>query len=91
MKAMSAKLRERMVTRTVKAYTYKCMTVSGREVVEESITLGNMENVNPEKVELILKTKTAGIFVQVLDTTVSETVYGMTEEDFIKFGKVIDR
>lgn len=90
MKTMTTKVRERMVTRTITAYAYKCMVVTpDNQVSEETITLGNMTGVSDEKVSLILKEKTAGIFVKVNFVEKTETLMGMTEDDFIKYAKVI--
>lgn len=92
MKTMSTKIRERLVTRTITSYVYHCMVVTAENTVgEEMVILGNMTGVSDEKVNLILKDKTEGIFVKVNRVEKSEVLMGMTEDDFIKYAKVIER
>ena len=61
------------------------------QVSEEIVTLGNVTGEKPEKVELILREKCKGIFVKVNSMETAECVMGMTEDEFIKHAKVIER
>lgn len=91
-KVMSTKTRERMVTRTIISCVYHCMVVTpDNKVDEEAIILGNVTNEKPEKVELILKERCENIFVKVNRMETRECVMGMSEDDFIRYAKVIER
>lgn len=91
-KVMSTKVRERLVTRTIITCVYKCMAVTPENTVsEETVILGNVTSEKPEKVELILREKCNGIFVKVNSMETAECVMGMTEDEFIRYAKVIER
>ena len=92
MKTMTTKTRERMVTRTIITCAYKCMVVTkDNQVSEELVLLGNVTGEKPEKVEKILKEKCENIFVKINSTETCETLMGMSEDDFIRYAKVIER
>lgn len=91
-KVMSTRVRERLVTRTIISCVYHCMVVTpDNKVDEEMVILGNVTNEKPEKVELILKERCENIFVKVNRMETMECVMGMTEDEFIKHAKVIER
>lgn len=86
--------RQRMVTRTIETNVFHCMVVSGTEVKENMVTLGNLDGVKTEKIEKALKEKCENdgvLFVKINRHEKVETVMGMTEDDFIRYAKVIER
>ena len=86
--------RVRMITRTIESNEFSCMVVNGAEVTTEVVTLGNLDGVKPEKVEQMIKEQLLSkglLFVKINDSKKIETVLGMTEEDFIKYAKPIER
>lgn len=86
--------RVRMITRTIESNEFTCMVVNGSEVATEVVTLGNLDGVKAEKVESIIKEKLLEkglLFVKINDSKKIETVLGMSEEDFIKYAKPVER
>lgn len=86
-------MRERMVTRTVASVDYVCMTVNTDTRQVEDLTV-NVPNGATMTDKARLKAITEALpatntFVQVISETVKETLYGMTEEQFIKLAKVL--
>jgi len=86
-------MRERMVTRTVATVEYVCMTVNTttRQVEDVTVTI-------PSGITMTEKARQKAItaalpetntLVQVTSETVKEILYGMTEDDFIKYAKVM--
>ena len=86
-------MRERMVTRTVASVDYVCMTVNTetRKVEDLTINIPNGATMTEKaRVKAIAETIPKGnTFVQVISETVKETLYGMSEEQFIKLAKVL--
>ena len=86
-------MRERMVTRTVASVDYVCMTVNTetRQVEDLTIHIPNGAAMT-EKARLKAITEALpanNTLVQIISETVKETLYGMTEEQFIKLAKVL--
>lgn len=86
-------MRERMVTRTVASVDYVCMTVNVETRQIEDLTV-NIPNGATMKDKVRIKAITEALpanntFVQIISETVKETLYGMTEEQFIKLAKVL--
>ena len=85
--------RERMVTRTVATVEYVCMTVntSTRQVedITVSIPSGMTMTEKARQKAIISALPETNTLVQVTSETVKETLYGMTEDDFIKYAKVM--
>ena len=85
--------RERMVTRTVATAEYVCMTVNVNTRQVEDITVSI-----PSGMTMTEKARQKAIsdalpetntLVQITSETVKEILYGMTEDDFIKYAKVL--
>lgn len=85
--------RERMVTRTVATVEYACMTVNTTTRKVEDITVSI-----PSGMTMTEKARQKAIsdalpetntFVQVTSESVKEILYGMTEDEFIKYAKVM--
>ncbi len=86
-------MRERMVTRTVASVDYVCMTVNTetRQVEDLTVNIPNGATMT-EKARLKAIAEalpTSNTVVQVVSESVKETLYGMTEEQFIKLAKVL--
>ena len=86
-------MRERMVTRTVASVDYVCMTVNTetRQVEDLTVSIPNGATMTDKaRVNAITESLPASnAFVQIISETVKETLYGMTEEQFIKLAKVL--
>ena len=86
-------MRERMVTRTVASVDYVCMTVNveTRKVEDLTVSIPNGATMTDKaRVKAITESLPASnTLVQVISETVKETLYGMTEEQFIKLAKVL--
>ena len=85
--------RERMVTRTVASVDYVVMTVNTetRQVEDLTVNIPNGATI-ADKVRIKAITEAlpaSNTFVQIISETVKETLYGMTEEQFIKLAKVL--
>ena len=85
--------RERMVTRTVASVNYTIMVVdSGSKTVENivvSIASGDTMT-DKARDKAIKEAIPAGkLFVQVVSEKITETLYGMSEQDFIRLAKVL--
>ena len=86
-------MRERMVTRTVASVDYVCMTVNTETRQVEDLTV-NVPNGATMTVKAKLKAITEALpttstFVQVISETVKETLYGMTEQEFIEQAHIL--
>lgn len=86
-------MRERMVTRTLASVDYVCMTVNTerRQVEDLTVNIPNGATMTEKaRLKAIAESLPANnTFVQVISETVKETLYGMTEEQFIKLAKVM--
>lgn len=86
-------MRERMVTRTVASVDYVCMTVNTgtRQVEDLTVNIPNGTTMTEKaRLKAIAEAMPEGnTFVQVISETVKETLYGMSEEQFIKLAKVM--
>ena len=86
-------MRERMVTRTVASVDYVCMTVNTQTRQVEDLTV-NIPNGTTMTEKARLKANAEALpanntLVQIISETVKETLYGMSEEQFIKLAKVL--
>ena len=86
-------MRERMVTRTVASVDYVCMTVNTETRQVEDLTV-NIPNGATLTERARLKAFAEALpanntLVQVISETVKETLYGMSEEQFIKLAKML--
>lgn len=85
--------RERMITRTVIATVYNVMAVdvSNNSVVTIEVRIASAESISKKHLdEAIRNAMSAGyLFVQVISETKEETLYGMPEDEFIKYAKVL--
>ena len=86
-------MRERMVTRTVASVDYVCMTVNTetRQVEDLTVNIPNGATMTDKvRLKAICEALPASnTFVQVISETVKETLYGMTEEQFISLAKIL--
>ena len=84
--------RQRMVTRTIKAYTAHCMTVD-----TETATVGTADltftGTKPANIEKALVQHSTGTlkYVAVQSWDESEELWGMKEEDFMKYAVRVER
>lgn len=85
--------RERMVTRTVATAEYVCMTVNTTtrqvEDIVVSIPSGMTMTEKARQKAITAVLPETNTFVQVTSESVKEILYGMTEDDFIKYAKVM--
>ena len=85
--------RERMVTRTVASVHYNVMVVDAESKTVENITvvIPSGDTMTEKGREKAIKSNIpAGkIFVQIVSEEITETLYGMSEQDFIKLAKVL--
>lgn len=86
-------MRERLVTRTITATEYTCMIVDAESKQVENITVSipSVESMNSKTLDKeIRKAIPDGkLFVQAIDSKKVETLYGMTEQEFIRLAKVL--
>lgn len=83
-----------MVTRTIPttAVKFVCVNVEDRSVFEQTITLPRTykdENKLMKQLEDVLKNEPIKP-INIIKTEVHETLYGMSEQDFIKNATVLD-
>lgn len=85
--------RERMVTRTVATVEYICMTVNTTTRQVEDITVsipsGMTMTEKARQKAITAALPETNTLVQITSETVKEVLYGMTEDDFIKYAKVL--
>ena len=85
--------RERMITRTVNSTVYDCMVVDSVTKMVETIevTISSAETITTKALDKAIRNAipTGKLFVQTVSSKHVETLYGMTEADFIKFAKVL--
>ena len=84
--------RQRMVTRTIKAYTAHCMTVDTETatVGTADITFTGTKPANIDKALVQHSTDTLK-YVAVQGWDESEELWGMKEEDFMKYAVRVER
>lgn len=83
-----------MVTRTIPTTSVKivCVNLNDRSVFEQNLTLPRTykdENKLMKQIELVLKNEPIKA-ISIIGTEVHETLYGMSEQDFIKNATVLD-
>lgn len=85
--------RERMVTRTVATAEYVCMTVntSTRQVedITVSIPSGMTMTEKARQKAITDALPETNTLVQITSESVKEILYGMAEDDFIKYAKIL--
>lgn len=90
-------MRTRMVTRTVKFNEVECMAVNTNPEVPEIIKIsvsvsGSLEGKALEKTVKNLVESREGIkYVSITGMTATEQIYGMPEEEFLKYAKIVER
>lgn len=88
-------MRTPMITRTMETMTVTVMAVEveSSEVINKTYELGRVVK-DADKLEKVMRKlveKEAGIkFVTVVDTKTETTIYGMSEDDFIKYAQKLD-
>ena len=84
--------RQRMITRTIKAYTAHCMTVDTQTatVGTADLTFTGTKPANIEKALVQYSTDTLK-YVAVQSWDESEELWGMREEDFMKYAVRVER
>jgi len=86
-------MRERFVTRTVVTVNYEVMSVNTADNTVETVTVSIPSGdtmTEKARAKAIADTIPEGyIPVKVTGQTVTETLYGMPEADFIKYAKVL--
>ena len=85
--------RERMITRTVVSVNYEIMAVNMETKTVENITVSipSGDTLTDKAREKAIKASIpeGKTFVSVLSETTTETLYGMSETDFIKLANVL--
>ena len=85
--------RERMVTRTVASVNYNVMVVDTESKTVENITVvipsGDTMTEKAREKAIKANIPTGKIFVQIVSEEITETLYGMSEQDFIRLAKVL--
>ena len=85
--------RERMVTRTVTAVEYDVMTVDmeSKSVSMDKVTIPSGDTMTDKIREKAIKASLPDghTFVQITGQNIKETLYGMTEQDFIRHARVL--
>ena len=85
--------RERMITRTVFSTNYNVMVVNMESKSVESITVSipSGDTLTDKAREKALKSliPEGTLFVSITGETTTETLYGMTEQEFIRLAKVL--
>lgn len=88
-----AMARERMITRTVATAEYVCMTVNTTtrkvEDIRVSIPSGMTMTEKARQKAITDALPETNTLVQITSEYVKEILYGMTEDDFIKYAKVL--
>lgn len=86
-------MRERLVTRTIVATVYTCMVVDATskkvENIEVSISSADTMNAKTLDKEIRKALPDGKLFVQAIDSKKVETLYGMSEQEFIRLAKVL--
>ena len=85
--------RERLVTRTVTSVNYNVMVVDTESKTVDSIivVIPSGDTLTEKAREKAIKAEIpeGKIFVQIVSEEITETLYGMSEVDFIKLAKVL--
>lgn len=85
--------RERMVTRTVTAVEYEVMSVdvNSKTVSMDKVVIPSGDIMTDKVREKAIKASLPDghTFVQITGQNIKETLYGMTEQDFIKYARVL--
>lgn len=84
--------RERMVTRTIENASVEVMSVNVKEQTIENVTLEISATIGEENALKYIQKHFDSAerkHVSIVKYTVSETLYGMTEQEFIKLAKVL--
>ena len=88
-----AMARERMVTRTVFSINYNVMVVNmkSKSVESISVTIPSADTMTDKAREKAIKAMIpeGKTFVTITGETTSETLYGMTEAEFIRLARVL--
>ena len=86
-------MRERMITRTVVATEYVCMVVDANSKTVEniSVSIPSVEGMSKKHLEEAIRKAVPSdkLFVQTISERKVETLYGMTEQEFIRLAKVL--
>jgi len=86
-------MRERMITRTVVTTVYQVLAVelSKKAVETVEVRIASAESISKKNLEdAIKKAMPIGFaYVQTISESKEETLYGMLEDDFIRFAKVL--
>ena len=85
--------RERMITRTVATWNYTVMVVdtASKSVEEITVSIPSAGSMTDKAISKAIRDNLPDgkLFVQTVSSTTTETLYGMTEEDFIRYAKVL--
>ena len=85
--------RERMITRTVNSTVFDCMVVNStsKQVETITVTISSADTMAEKALDKAIRSNIpAGkLFVQTISSKQVETLYGMTEQEFIKLAKVL--
>ena len=89
----NAKIKERVVTRTIKINTCDCMYVNltTRTLFNKEIQI--IGNYTDEQVKTLAAAYTVdnAVFVQVENITATNKLYALSEDEFVKHGKPIEK
>ena len=82
-----------MVTRTITTTVYTCMVVdvTSKKVENIEVSISSADTMNAKTLDKeIRKALPDGkLFVQAIDSKQVETLYGMSEQDFIRLAKIL--
>lgn len=85
--------RERMITRTVNSTVYDCMVVdsTSKQVETIEVTISSAETMTAKALDKAIRNvvPSGKLFVQTISSKQVETLYGMSEAEFIKLAKVL--
>ena len=85
--------RERMITRTVNSTVYECMVVDSvtKQVETVDVAISSAETMTTKALDKAIRNAVPSgkLFVQTISSKQVETLYGMTEQEFIKLAKVL--
>lgn len=85
--------RERMITRTVNSTVYECMVVdsTSKQVETVPVTISSAETMTEKALDKAIRSAVPSgkLFVQVTSSKQAETLYGMSEQEFIRLAKVL--
>lgn len=85
--------RERMVTRTVNSTVFDCMVVDSdsKQVETIQVTISSADTMTDKALDKAIRNAVpvGKLFVQVISSKQVETLYGMSEQEFIKYAKVL--